>query len=241
MEKIDEMETDLVQNPEPFVDLTLRASWFTRYWWMVVRYFRANYIVDVHTTMMRFGSYAINGLALVWLFWDLDIDQDGSSSRIGVLFTCLSTLGFTAQFCIPVIFGQRNYLFREQKSQMHTMSSHILARLTVEWPTQILEGLFNCVPIWSMVRLKCTFMEFLMPWTLCYMAIASMSECTTAFVPEEELADGVMGLYNIINIAVAGFMIRPDEIPDYWIWAYHSSPIRYSFANMIYVEFDQNT
>eukprot|EP00494_Astrolonche_serrata_P034447 UN34716 len=147
MKRLDEMNVGL---KEPFVDIRGRAGWFTRYKEMVIRNYRANFVVGWWSTFTRFLSFFYTGIILGWAFWDIGDGQQDTISRISITFMCISTTSFNAQVCVPVMFGQRNYVWREQKAKMHSASQYLLARLTIEMPTEIIDGLCQNIPLFYM-------------------------------------------------------------------------------------------
>ena len=80
------------------------------------RNYNRSYVRKLDETLTKMGMIFLIGLMLGWCFYDIPNDQTGTISRLAICFMSVSLTGFSAQSSIPILFGQRNYIFRERKA-----------------------------------------------------------------------------------------------------------------------------
>lgn len=72
-----------------------------------------------------------------------------------------------------------------------------------------------------------------------------MNGITTAYIsasifPDINTATSALQSLNILVTFFSGFMILPDDIPVYWIWAYYLNYGTYGFSAMMVNEFGEH-
>lgn len=226
---------------EPFIDLNTRPGWVDQVRALYWRYKNRDLESKRDVTILRVLMLLSAGLIFGWCFWDPPNTQEGTATRNSVLYMSISMPGFTCQQVIPVVFGQRPYIFRETKGKMYRMSAYVVANLANSFPIILAESLAFTIPCFWMCNLRGTFFEFWLPWTLAFHCSYAIVDLWSSLVPTQEMADSFCSLGNGFSLLLGGYLIPYENIPVYWVWIYWGySPLHYAWGACMLNEYDDH-
>lgn len=223
---------------EPTVDMSLRPGFFMLVKHLYIRNYNRVYKRKFDETLIRIAMIFFIGLLLGWLFYDLPNNQSGTISRLSVCFMSISLTGFSAQQSIPVLFNQRNYIFRERKAGMYTMAPWVVARWLIDFPVMVFESFLLTTTVYFMVGLEGHFGKFWFAWFSSYYVNSAVIDFAAQLASTQESADGSCTVINAVNLIFAGFFVTYDSMPVYFEWAYWISTLHYGFGAVGLNEFE---
>uniref|UniRef100_A0A7S3YEH2 ABC transporter domain-containing protein n=1 Tax=Lotharella globosa TaxID=91324 RepID=A0A7S3YEH2_9EUKA len=198
---------------------------------------------DKNTLLAQLNSALLIGLFVGSLYWDLGYNQSEAMQRVSLSFFVIVFVFFTAAYKIPLLVGARASSFREKTSNMY--------KGWVLYLTQMLADLIIVLPRATMLSVLIYFMcglnladdgtrfaAYLFMMILTFFLAIGIAEFFAFVCPNERLGQVYFTSCMTVFVLFAGFLIRKDNIPDWWIWLFYGNAVRYPLNFFLKNELD---
>lgn len=163
------------------------------------------------------------------------------NSRVTSIFITVLFLGVNAMNTVlPVFEMERNMFYRHKNSLMYDHKAITLAFTIVEAPFICLSSLVFCLLWYFTVGFALCPLKFLLYWAFISFALATFTFIGQSFMSvfrDAQSAQGFGTLMIGMNSIFGGVLIRPQDISNFWIWAYWTFPLHYIMEGLLTSQF----
>ena len=195
---------------------------------------QAKYIYrDTPVIATRVITAAGFGALVGLLFFQMDTDQVGAQSRIGLIFITIVYCGYSGMLSIPKNIDQRPVVFRERGSKMYSVLPFYLANVIADMPMLIIQTLCYCLPAYFMsgMRLgKAHFFLFVLCVGTLNFCMFAFSDLIGAMSPNSDVGTIINTIVNSVFTLFCGFLLPYPSIPSFWRFMYYLSIFRYALG-----------
>jgi len=173
------------------------------------------------------------------VYWkEVDVIARTSVFFITILFSGLVSMVSV----IPVSFAEREAFYREQSSGMYSPVLYTITASIVEIPYIMVAALTFTLPFFYIVGFDKygATEKFFWLWafqSLYTGVLVHMGQFFAAFFPTKTLATVASGITATLLSLFAGFMIKPDDFPDFWLFMYYLNPTHYALEGINFTQF----
>eukprot|EP00904_Undaria_pinnatifida_P002690 jgi/Undpi1/12421/HiC_scaffold_5.g02093.m1 len=142
---------------------------------------------------------------------------------------------------IPVFGLEKDAVVKEVQNGQYGVANFCISNAVVQAPFVLLIALCCSTPVYWMTDMNSDpirFYQFLLVMFLMLFVIESMAQLIGVLVKNFILAIAVFASILSIFFIFNGFFIDPDNMPDFWIWIYWLSPLRYAWEALAKIVFD---
>mmetsp|Transcript_10409 Transcript_10409/g.22509 ORF Transcript_10409/g.22509 Transcript_10409/m.22509 type:complete len:256 (+) Transcript_10409:2-769(+) len=168
------------------------------------------------------------------------------NSRITSIYITVLFLGVNAMNTVlPVFEMERNMFYRHKASLMYDFRAILLAFTLVEIPFICLASLVFTLLWYFTVGFAVEagkFFLYLLFVTLSLGTFTFLGQGFMAVFRDSQTAQGFGSLLIGMSSIFGGILIRPQDINNFWIWAYWTFPLHYVLEGLMTSQFkDDNT
>jgi ATP-binding cassette, subfamily G (WHITE), member 2, PDR len=194
-------------------------------------------------TIMKVVRQIVVGLLLGFLFFQLPHDQLGAQEIVGLIFFAVLFANLGALAAIPGFFEDRATYYRERDSGCYYSINYLLSIVLSELPLQILGAIAFSLSMYFLVGMNLAgnglhFLVFLVNYLGAILASLGLAQLSAVISPSAEIANAIAALIISLFTLSAGFLLTKNLIPDYWIWLYYLSFVRYPLEALTVNEVD---
>jgi len=177
-------------------------------------------------------------LALVFgtVYFRLGNAEKTANERVSVLFFSAVFANLTAFAYIPKQYLIRPIFYRERADRMYRVLAHGLALAITDIPAIIIGAFIFSIPYYWIIGLAPfpgRFFFFLIVFFALQFCCVSFAVFLGVWVPTSEIAGIIYGALFGLFAMSAGFLLPRTQIPDYYIWLYHISFLRYALEPLV--------
>ena len=188
-------------------------------------------------------KYLIFSIVFMSIYWDLPKSSTGMFDRFAFIFLTIAVLAFSAFDFLPGLLQDRQLFYRERASGTYRASSYILSYIVTGAPFSFIGVIFYSCVTYFAVGLDSRFQDFL--YFVVFVVLVqdlgiALGHATSAFCPDMDSSAAFLNVLVTISIFFCGFGLTPDDIPNYWIWAYWTSFMKYGVEGLSMNEFENN-
>eukprot|EP00127_Corallochytrium_limacisporum_P006559 Clim_evm31s230 gene=Clim_evmTU31s230 len=195
---------------------------------------------DPRPIYRRLFRMLIVAILLALSFLNVPDNAVGAFSRAGLFFFALSYVALLSFGFIPVLMNRRAVYYKHSDASFYGPGAYVAAVTIEDIPWTVLEtGLFAFI-VYFLVGFRTNAAAFFYFWLAFWATDVALSgyirmwAVGVGYTPYAQLGAGS----TILLFALfAGFLIPRLSIPDWLIWLYWSSPLRYSFTGLLLNEF----
>eukprot|EP00005_Dracoamoeba_jomungandri_P000857 CAMPEP_0174252422 /NCGR_PEP_ID=MMETSP0439-20130205/1897_1 /TAXON_ID=0 /ORGANISM="Stereomyxa ramosa, Strain Chinc5" /LENGTH=819 /DNA_ID=CAMNT_0015332953 /DNA_START=175 /DNA_END=2631 /DNA_ORIENTATION=- len=167
------------------------------------------------------------------------LSKDDIQGRTSFLYFTTAFLSFMMIVGLPTFLVEKRIFARERVSGAYGPLAYTLAQTVIMIPLIGLMGLVYSIITYYIIGLQPAGFGI---FVLCVwvMLLASESVFTFASTLVPSFIAGLVvgaGLFGVM-LLFCGFFIHPDNIPDYWIWGYYGTFVKYCFEIFLVTEFE---
>eukprot|EP01001_Neometanema_parovale_P004306 NODE_15_length_4507_cov_49.404653_g13_i0.p1 GENE.NODE_15_length_4507_cov_49.404653_g13_i0~~NODE_15_length_4507_cov_49.404653_g13_i0.p1 ORF type:complete len:1404 (+),score=270.35 NODE_15_length_4507_cov_49.404653_g13_i0:55-4266(+) len=197
-------------------------------------------LIRKNTTALRarFGQSIMTGILTGTLFWQMPMDN--AQLHYGVLFNSLMSLSLGGMSSIPQVVQERDVAIKQMSARFYPAGAYALATTISLVPTAILETLiFGSIVYWftGLANEFTRYLFFLLTLFLSSMSMTSLFRLIAVSSPNATGAQSVGSLIVLVSILFCGFMITKGNIKAWWVWAYWTTPLSWSFTALALNEY----
>lgn len=195
---------------------------------------------DPKVFLISASQSLILGFIVGSIFYQLGYNQDAVLSRAGVLFFIITSGSFNLANAASTFVVERILVNRDRAAGCYAAGPYFLAKLTIDVPQQIIQPILLGVIMYWMAGMNPAVERFFI-----FVAIAILNSvvagacfrCIGGLVTSELLAQVLAPVLTVLFFLFAGFFINVASIPNWWIWIYYISWMRYANEAFLVNEF----
>lgn len=180
------------------------------------------------------GQAVVNTLILGFVFFRMDLSNEGIQNRLGMLFFTAIQLTFgNVMPTIAVFTTQRDIIRRERASRSYRAITAYLAKLSSQLPLVIFATILFAVPVYWMVGLQADVVKFF-TWLAIVVVHAFTATCLgimiSSGVPNVRVGQIIGPTVVVIFLVFGGQVVNVDTVPVVLRWIKWISMILYSYS-----------
>ncbi|CAM9790102.1 unnamed protein product, partial [Ectocarpus sp. 12 AP-2014] len=180
------------------------------------------------------------GLIVGSIFYDLDLDD--ANAKFGLIFFALLYLALEGMAQIPGAIERRGVFYKQNQAGFYPASCEVVSDTLVNTALTVLCSLVFAPVIYFIVGFSTSdngarFFTFMVIVTATNVNLTQYFRFLAAFFPNFTLAQGFSGLSVLVCVLFCGYLIPGDDVPAWWIWAFHVNPLTWAFRAAVLNEF----
>ena len=198
---------------------------------------------DPYFFSTRLWQNIVIALIMLSIYHSLAYTSTGIQNRVNFLFFLVTIFGMAAFKYLNSMFDERELFIRERAAGTYRVSSYFFHLWLVEVPLALLSALLFCV----IVYWGADFRPEIQYFAIFFVVVFLVQEIGIAYAanfaalsPNFEVAASSSAIILTIFMLFSGYLIKEENIPVYWIWAYHISFFKYAINALGYNEFHDN-
>ena len=182
--------------------------------------------------LARIFAVAIIGFFVGTMFYRLSNDQTGAELRMGLGFFICLLASFDPITLVPDVIDARTVFYRERDARTYGSAAFLAGVLLSELPAAIIKTIVFSVLSYYFAGVNDdnagTFFLFMLTYFIVTLLATVFWVLLSIVLPNSEVVSIVGPISNVVFVVLfSGFVIQKNDIPDYWIWVYYLSYLRY--------------
>jgi ABC-type multidrug transport system permease subunit len=169
-------------------------------------------------------------------------NESDMNSRATTIFTSFLFMGVNSLNTVLALFeAERNMYYRHKAALMYDKTAILVAFTTAELPFIILSSLVFVSIFYFMLGFAADAAKFFLFYFFFMMTMGCftfLGQMFVALTRDADTAQGFGGLVISLSALFTGVLIRPQDIPNFWIFMYWVMPGHYIFEGLIVSQFD---
>jgi len=193
--------------------------------------------VQVRLTLFVFIGMS---LLLGFTFFQAGYVQKGSHFRASLLYFSLIVTNLIVIPIMAVIIFQRAVYYRERAARAYRSFTYLFALMIANLPFLIIYTLLFSIPVYWLVGFQSDagkFFIFLLVMILALMQNQALLAFIGVASPTMVIAFTIMAIVLSTFALFTGFLIKYQNMPVYWYWAYYIDFTAYPLAALLVNEF----
>lgn len=169
-------------------------------------------------------------------------------ARIGVIYITTLFVGVIGmQTVVPVAFDERPAYYRERQCNMYSAGIYTIVTTLVEIPYLIITSLAFVLPFFYIVgfnhvgNIAEKFMYYWLFVCLYIATLVTLGQMCVAVSPTRQISNVIASVTSVFYSMFSGYMIQPQNIPQFWTFVYWLNPLHYAFEGIVVTQFKGDT
>lgn len=166
------------------------------------------------------------------------------NSRINSIFMAVLFICVNAQNTVLALFEcERNMFYRHKAANMYDSSAIVLAFTLAELPFLLAVTTFFSVIFYFILGFAMDAGKFFIFFAFVFMGVTTftfLGQMLVATFRDSATAQGFGGLVVSFTSLFSGVLIRPEQIPNFWIFMYWITPGHYIFESLYTSQFSDD-
>jgi len=170
------------------------------------------------------------------VYFRLGNEEKTANERVSVLFFSAVFANLTAFAYIPKQYIIRPIFYRERSDGMYRVLAFGISVAITDIPGIIIGAIIFAIPYYWIIGLAPfpgRFFFFLLVFIGLQFCCVSFAVFLGVWIPSSDIAGIIYGTLFGFFAMSAGFLLPRTEIPDYYIWIYHISFLRYALEPLV--------
>ena len=171
-------------------------------------------------------------------------NEGDMNSRVTSIYITALFLGVNAMNTVlPVFEMERNMFYRHKASLMYDHKAVTLALTLVEVPFILLASMVFCLLWYFTVGFDPDAGKFFLYWLFMTFSLGIFTFFGQGFMSvfrDSQTAQGFGSLLIGFSSIFGGILIRPQDINQFWIWAYWTFPLHYVLEGLLSSQFEND-
>ncbi|CAM9749661.1 unnamed protein product, partial [Ectocarpus fasciculatus] len=191
-------------------------------------------------------SALVMGLIVGSIFYDLGLDD--ANAKFGLIFFALLFLSMSGMAQIPGAIERRGVFYKQSQAGFYPTSCEVVADTLVNTILTVVASIIFAPVVYFLVGFSTSdngarFFTFMVIVIATNVNITQYFRFLAAFLPNFTLAQARKTLrYNslhsvLVCVLFCGYLIPGDDVPAWWIWAFHVNPLTWAFRAAVLNEF----
>lgn len=243
LERIDDLNAKATPDNEVSFETPFATSFSTQVTSVMSRimtiYFRSP---DYNTIRLMVAFVVAMIYGSVYASQRVPENESDMNSRINSIFMALIFMCVYGQNSVLLVFqSERNMFYRHKAAKMYSPAA-ILGSLTVaEIPFLFLTATVFTLAFYFIMGFSTDPDKFFTFYFFVFLAIATytfLGQMLMSLFRDTETAQGFGGLIIGFSSLFAGILIRPSDIPTFWVFMYWLMPGQYIFESLFTSQFN---
>lgn len=208
----------------------LKRTWMI--YWRSPSYNRTRIFTSVVLSLLIGSVYVSNRVP------SNEADMNSRVTTIYISFTMMATLGMNT--VLPFFELERNMYYRHKASLMYDTPAVSSAFTLAELPFLIVTCLLYTTIFYFMIGFAVDAAKFFLYYLFMFLGMALftyLGQMLVALCPDAQIAQGFGGLIASCTGLFTGVLIRPSNIPTFWIFMYWLLPGHYILEGLLVTQF----
>jgi ABC-type multidrug transport system ATPase subunit/ABC-type multidrug transport system permease subunit len=211
----------------------LKRTW--KVYWRSPSYNRTRIVTSMVLSLLIGSVYVTNRIPTT------EADMNSRVTTIYISFVMVAILGMNTVF--PFFELERNMYYRHKSSLMYDTPAISTAYTLAELPFLIGTGFLYTTIFYFMIGFAVDATKFFLYFLFMFLSMALftyMGQMLVAMCPDAQIAQGFGGLISSCTGLFTGVLIRPSDIPNFWIFMYWLLPGRYVLEGLLVTQFNND-
>ncbi|KAG9293835.1 hypothetical protein G9A89_019173 [Geosiphon pyriformis] len=195
-----------------------------------------NAIRNILLFWVRLAMYVGLGLLIGTTWWKIGSDQERLTERLTSEYFSIAFLSFMSVAGVPGFLEERNVFQRERANGFYSVGSYALANSLVSIPFLLIIATAYTIVVYPTVGYHSGFEHAVLyaiyMW-LCLLVAEALVVFIAAIIPIFVASLAITAFTNGFFMVMAGYLVKPDNIPQGWKWAHYICYQKYAFEAMI--------
>jgi ABC-type multidrug transport system ATPase subunit/ABC-type multidrug transport system permease subunit len=208
----------------------LKRTW--KVYWRSPSYNRTRILTSAVLSLLIGSVYVSNRVP------STEADMNSRVTTIYVSFIMMAMLGMNT--VLPFFELERNMYYRHKSALMYDTIAISSAYTLAELPFLIVTCLLYTSIFYFMIGFAAEATKFFLYYLFMFLAMSLFSylgQMLVALCPDAQIAQGFGGLIASCTGLFAGVLIRPSNMPTFWIFMYWLLPGRYVLEGLLVTQF----
>mmetsp|Transcript_5321 Transcript_5321/g.13445 ORF Transcript_5321/g.13445 Transcript_5321/m.13445 type:complete len:1489 (+) Transcript_5321:283-4749(+) len=166
------------------------------------------------------------------------------NSVFNSIFVATLFLSVSSQNTILNVFEkERNMYYRHREARMYSSWALLQAYTVAEYPFIAISAAFFVVPFYFLMGFEVDAAKFFFFYCFTFLGFNTFTfsgQMFMSLVRDSETAQALGGMFVTFSVLFSGLLIRPDQIPVFWQWAYWVFPGHYLFEALFMTQFSDD-
>ena len=171
--------------------------------------------------------------------------ESDMSSRINSIFIAVLFLYVSALNTVLAVFeSERNMFYRHKASNMYDSRAILMGFTLAEVPFVFMASIVFSVTFYFIMGFATDAGKFFYFFMFFFFGLASFTfigQMLVSLLRDATTAQVLGGLVVNMTVMTSGVLLRPDKIPDFWIFAYWVFPGHYIYEGIFTTQFNGDT
>ncbi|KAG2499544.1 hypothetical protein HYH03_002490 [Edaphochlamys debaryana] len=223
-------------------ELAVTRATVTPWWWGIWVYGKyrttRNYS-DPAFLAPRVMDKLVIALLIMTLYLGVgdDLEPNNIVNISAILFMWSATTVFVAAGYMPSLFMERGLFVRERADGLYHATTYLTAKLLDEIVVNAVVSLGIAAFTFYGIRFVNSFGVFYVSYLLGICVGIVLAYFVASFAPTMDAANGLLPVYGVTVMFLAGFLIRLDAMPPWWKWYSYITYSRYTWGAVMINQF----
>ncbi|CAN0170684.1 unnamed protein product, partial [Ectocarpus sp. 12 AP-2014] len=221
-----------------------KASWLSAFLQLRALVVRAsmNSLRDPAVYALRLVLYVFMSFFLGSVYYRVENTQEDILNRAFLIIWINAFNSYMDMAAIPVFHLEKEAVVKE--NGQYAVASFCIANAVVQAPFVLLIALCCSTPAYWITDMNddpVRYLQFVVVMFLLLFVVESLAQLVGVLVKNFVLGIAVFSSLLSMFFVFNGFFVDPNNMPDFWLWLYWISPLRYSWESMVKIVFDGQT
>jgi len=167
-----------------------------------------------------------------------DFSADNFTNIAGLLFVWCALPVFSASAYLPNLVLERAIFYRERNDGLYRVITYVVAKMLDEIVLALVSSVIFGVIIYYATDLQGSFAVFWAVYNGNLLTGVGIAYFIASIAPNLDAANAMLPAYASTLILFAGFMIRLDDIPNYYYWYTRLDFVQYGLSALLVNQYD---
>eukprot|EP00210_Caulerpa_lentillifera_P004875 g4653.t1 len=163
---------------------------------------------------------------------------DNFSNIAGALFVWCALPVFSAAAYLPNLMMERAVFYRERSDGLYRVITYLVGKMLDELVLAAASSVVFAAIIWAAIDFQGSFVVFWAIYLGNLITGIAIAYAIAAVAPNLDAANAMLPAYASTLIMFSGFMIRLDDIPNYYYWYTRINFVQYGLSALLVNAFD---
>lgn len=159
----------------------------------------------------------------------------GNLAALMYIWTGFSATG--ALVYVPRLVVERWVFYREQRDGLYPALSYFLVKVIEEYTVAIVLSVVYCSILWFAIDLQGNMIRFVVTFFGMFSCSILLALFFGAIAPNMDTANALFPCYMMTLLFYAGYLLLPDDIPDYLVWYSKLDFLKYCYGALMVNQF----
>eukprot|EP00752_Nemacystus_decipiens_P009950 g8873.t1 len=203
-----------------------------------------NSIRDPAAYALRLVLYMFMSFFLGSVYYQVENTQEDILNRVFLILWINAFNSYMDMAAIPIFGQEKDAVVKEVQNGQYGVASFCVANAVVQVPFVLLIALCCSTPVYWITDMNddpARYFLFVLVMFLMLFVVESLAQLVGVLIKNFVL--GIASFASLLSVFFIfnGFFIDPNNMPDFWVWLYWISPLRYAWEALAKIVIDGQT